>query len=212
MGLTTLAAPTPRPRTRSTSALGSRGREGEQNPERTGNETTNVHRLEVTRGSGLHHDARKGKGSRAHQTPFATESIAEPEGRQCSHETTGLEDGDDVSLEIGLGNVVACQAICPVLGAPVSWMRQIATVLMAYSIKVGRLMTPPITPLSQPKDMAPKQAYTPMLVKQVVREGRAAWTHGAGQHIDAPPVDLVGIRFHGIVPHDLAEEGRHLAG
>lgn len=42
--------------------------------------------------------------------------------------------------------------------------------------------------------------------------GGAARTHGAGQHIDTPSVDLVGVRFHGIVLDDLAEEGRHRAG
>lgn len=71
-------------------------------------------------------------------------------------------------------------------------------------------MTPPMTELSQPKDMAPKQACNILLATEIGCEEQG--TYRGGEEKDSPAVDLVWVRFHRVIVDDFLKQPLHTHG
>lgn len=75
----------------------------------TGNETTNEDSGNVTHGGCLHDSTDDGEDSCKDQVVAATDLVSNDTGAESTDETTTLQGGNDVCLEIGLGNRVIIQ-------------------------------------------------------------------------------------------------------
>lgn len=113
----------------------------------------------MTHGSSLHDCADDSKDSCDNQVPATADLVSNPTSTKSTDETTALQSGDNIGLEIGERNRVEAGKAISTNGCVSSESKVRVCCTKSYSLKVDIVKTPPMIPESIPKSIPPKQAY-----------------------------------------------------